>query len=99
MWGGVFGLSHVENSRWGGLPLPPILATFGIAVAFPFGLLLALGRRSHMPAVKASCVVYIELIPSVPLISLLFLSSVMLTLVRSEERRVGKECVGTCRYG
>src|SRR3546814_2978545 len=45
MWGGVFGLTHVENDRWGGLPLTLILATFGIAFAFPFGLLLALGRR------------------------------------------------------
>src|SRR3546814_11438919 len=59
MWGGVFGLSYVEDSRWGGLPLTLILSTFGIAFAFPLGLLLALGRRSDMPAIKeigrASC--------------------------------------------
>lgn len=90
MWGGVFGLSHVENSRWGGLPLTLILATFGIAVAFPFGLLLALGRRSHMPAVKALCVVYIELIRGVPLISLLFMSSVMLPLFLPEGFSIDK---------
>ncbi len=84
MWGGVFGLSYVDNSRWGGLPLTLILATFGIAFAFPFGLLLALGRRSDMPAVKALCVVYIELIRGVPLISLLFMSSVMLPLFLPE---------------
>lgn len=80
MWGGVFGLSYVANDRWGGLPLTLILATFGIAFAFPLGLLLALGRRSNMPAVRAICVVYIELIRGVPLISLLFMSSVMLPL-------------------
>jgi len=80
MWGGVFGLSYVENSRWGGLPVTLILATFGIAFAFPFGVLLALGRRSRMPAIKALCVIYIELIRGVPLISLLFMSSVMLPL-------------------
>ena len=46
MWGGVFGLTYVENSLWGGLPLTLILSTFGIAFAFPIGVLLALGRRS-----------------------------------------------------
>src|SRR5690606_14064170 len=51
MWGGVFGLVFVENTRWGGLPLTLILATFGIAFAFPLGVLLALGRRSNMPAI------------------------------------------------
>lgn len=90
MWGGVFGLSYVENDRWGGLPLTLILATFGIAVAFPFGLLLALGRRSNMPAVKAVCVIYIELIRGVPLISLLFMSSVMLPLFLPEGFSIDK---------
>ncbi len=90
MWGGVFGLSHVENDRWGGLPLTLILATFGIAFAFPLGLLLALGRRSDMPAVKALCVVYIELIRGVPLISLLFMSSVMLPLFLPEGFSIDK---------
>lgn len=90
MWGGIFGLSFVENSRWGGLPLTLILSTFGIAFAFPFGLLLALGRRSHMPAVKAVCVVYIELIRGVPLVSLLFMSSVMLPLFLPEGFSIDK---------
>lgn len=90
MWGGIFGLTHVENDRWGGLPLTLILATFGIAFAFPIGLLLALGRRSHMPAVKALCVVYIELIRGVPLISLLFMSSVMLPLFLPEGFSIDK---------
>ena len=90
MWGGVFGLSYVENARWGGLPLTLILSTFGIALAFPFGLLLALGRRSRMPAVKALCVMYIELIRGVPLISLLFMSSVMLPLFLPEGFSIDK---------
>ncbi len=51
MWGGMFGLSYVENDRWGGLPLTLILSTFGIAFAFPIGVLLALGRRSHLPVI------------------------------------------------
>jgi len=90
MWGGVFGLTHVENSRWGGLPLTLILSTFGIALAFPLGVLLALGRRSNMPAIKTLCVVYIELIRGVPLISLLFMSAVMLPLFLPEGITIDK---------
>jgi len=80
MWGGVFGLPYVENERWGGLTLTLLLATFGIALAFPLAVLLALGRRSRLPAIQAICVAYIELIRGVPLISLLFMASVMLPL-------------------
>jgi len=90
MWGGVFGLTFVENTLWGGLPLTLILATFGIALAFPFGVLLALGRRSKLPAIKAICVIYIELIRGVPLISLLFMSSVMLPLFLPEGLTIDK---------
>ncbi|MFZ1909587.1 MAG: amino acid ABC transporter permease [Burkholderiales bacterium] len=80
MWGGVLGLPYVDDERWGGLMLTLILATFGIAAAFPLSILLALGRRSNMPAVRTACVMYIELIRGVPLISLLFMASVMLPL-------------------
>ncbi|HBI83845.1 MAG TPA: amino acid ABC transporter permease [Alcaligenaceae bacterium] len=90
MWGGLFGLTPVENSLWGGLPLTLILSTFGIAFAFPLGVLLALGRRSKMPAIKAICVVYIELIRGVPLISLLFMSAVMLPLFLPEGVNIDK---------
>ncbi|MEW6688909.1 MAG: amino acid ABC transporter permease [Pseudomonadota bacterium] len=80
MWGGVFGLPYVENERWGGLILTLILASFGCALAFPFAIVLALGRHSRLPAVRAACVGYIELIRGVPLISVLFMASVMLPL-------------------
>jgi general L-amino acid transport system permease protein len=80
MWGGVPGLPYVDNERWGGLILTLLLATFGIAFAFPLAILLALGRRSKMPAIQGLCVAYIELIRGVPLISLLFMASVMLPL-------------------
>jgi len=80
MWGGVFGLSFVANNQWGGLPLTLILTVIGIGVAFPASILLALGRRSHMPVIRSICVVYIELIRGVPLISLLFMASFMLPL-------------------
>ncbi len=90
MWGGVFGLEYVENTRWGGLPLTLILAMFGIAFAFPLGVVLALGRRSKMPAIRVACVVYIELIRGVPLVSLLFMSSVMLPLFFPEGFSIDK---------
>jgi general L-amino acid transport system permease protein len=80
MWGGVFGLSFVETELWNGLPLTLILAVVGMAVGFPFGILLALGRRSKLPAVRAICVAYIELVRGVPLITVLFMASVMLPL-------------------
>jgi general L-amino acid transport system permease protein len=80
MWGGVLGLAYVGNERWGGLILTLLLATFGMAFAFPLAILLALGRRSDLPVIRALCVGYIELIRGVPLISLLFMASVMLPL-------------------
>ncbi len=90
MWGGVLGLQFVEQERWGGLPITLILATFGIALAFPLSILLALGRRSDMPAVKVICVTYIELIRGVPLISLLFMASVMFPLFLPEGLTIDK---------
>jgi general L-amino acid transport system permease protein len=80
MWGGVAGLPYVENERWGGLILTLLLASFGIAFAFPLAILLALGRRSRLPVLRGACVAYIELVRGVPLISVLFLASVMLPL-------------------
>ncbi|MBS0518997.1 MAG: amino acid ABC transporter permease [Proteobacteria bacterium] len=73
-------LSYVETSLWGGLPVTIILATYGLLFAFPLGILLALGRRSHLPLIKGLCVGFIELIRGVPLISLLIMASVMLPL-------------------
>jgi general L-amino acid transport system permease protein len=80
MWGGVLGLPYVENGRWGGLILTLLLFTFGVAFAFPLAILLALARRDGLPALRALAVGYIELVRGVPLISLLFMASVMLPL-------------------
>jgi general L-amino acid transport system permease protein len=81
MFGGVLGLAPVAVDSWGGLPITLILATFGLAFAFPLAVLIALGRRStQLPAVKMLCVVYVELIRGVPLISVLFMASVMFPL-------------------
>ncbi|MBI3453782.1 MAG: amino acid ABC transporter permease [Rhodospirillales bacterium] len=90
MWGGVFGLTYIENERWGGLPLTLILATFGIALAFPLSIFLALGRRSNLPAIRALSIVYIELIRGVPLITLLIMASVMFPLFLPEGVSIDK---------
>lgn len=90
MWGGVLGLSYVPQERWGGLPITLILATFGLAFAFPLAILVALGRRSRLPAIKALCVLYVELIRGVPLISLLFMASVMFPLFLPEGMNIDK---------
>jgi general L-amino acid transport system permease protein len=90
MWGGVFGLSYVPQERWGGLPITLILATFGLAFAFPLAILVALGRRSRLPAIKTLCILYVELIRGVPLISLLFMASVMFPLFLPEGMNVDK---------
>lgn len=78
--GGVFGLAEVETPLWGGLMVTLILSFVGIAVSLPVGILLALGRRSEMPVVKTLCVVFIEVIRGVPLITVLFMANVMLPL-------------------
>lgn len=82
--GGFFGLSEVETSQWGGLMLTLVIAAVGIAGALPLGILLALGRRSNMPAIRVICVTFIEFWRGVPLITVLFMSSVMLPLFLPE---------------
>lgn len=81
MYGGMLGLSRVETDRWGGLPLTILLASLSMAMAFPIALLIALGRRSKLPAIKTFCTIYVELIRGVPLISVLFMASFMFPLL------------------
>jgi len=90
MLGGVFGLAFVPTDFWSGLPLTLILAIVGLAAAFPLAILLALGRRSELPAVRALSVAYIELIRGVPLITVLFMASVMLPLFLPEGTTIDK---------
>lgn len=90
MRGGVFGLPEVESLKWSGLLLTLMLSLFGLTAAYPLGVLLALGRRSSLPAIKTLCVIYIELIRGVPLISLLFMSSVMFPLFLPEGITIDK---------
>jgi general L-amino acid transport system permease protein len=74
------GLEIVDTSRWGGMLITVVVASVGIVVSLPLGILLALGRRSDMPAVKVLSVIFIEFVRGVPLITVLFMASVMLPL-------------------
>ncbi|HBF42272.1 MAG TPA: amino acid ABC transporter permease [Desulfobacteraceae bacterium] len=90
MRGGLFGLTSVESPKWGGLPLTLLLSVFGLTAAYPLGVILALGRQSKMPGVKWLSVIYIELIRGVPLISLLFMSSIIFPLFLPEGITINK---------
>lgn len=80
MSGGVLGLTKISTDQWGGLPLTVLLTVISMTLAFPIAVAVALGRQSHMPAVKTLCVIYVELIRGVPLISVLFMASFMFPL-------------------
>jgi len=82
--GGIFGLEDVPTEKWGGLSLTLLLAYVGIVAALPIGVILALGRRSEMPVIRTFCICFIELWRGVPLISVLFMASVMLPLFLPE---------------
>jgi general L-amino acid transport system permease protein len=83
-YGGVLGLRVVETPLWGGLFLTLVLAGVGIVASLPIGVVLALGRRSDMPVVRMLCVGFIELVRAVPLVTVLFMASVMLPLFLPE---------------
>lgn len=88
--GGILGLEPTGTHEWGGLPLTLILFVGTVVGGLPIAVLLALGRRSTMPAVKALCVGVIEVIRGVPLITVLFMASLMFPLFVPEELTVDK---------
>ena len=79
LYGGL-GLEVIETHRWGGLTLTVVVASVGIFVSFPLGILLALGRQSKMQVIRLFSVIYIEFIRGIPLITILFMASVVLPL-------------------
>ncbi len=81
---GGLGLAPVDTSLWGGLMLTLILATTGIAASLPIGVVLALGRRSNMPVIRIATVAFIEFVRGVPLITVLFMASVIFPLFLPE---------------
>lgn len=78
--GGALGLVHVPTEKWGGLMLTIVVAAVGIICSFPIGIIIAFGRQSQLPIIKSVCVTYVEFIRGVPLITILFMSSVILPL-------------------
>ncbi|MGD9731693.1 MAG: amino acid ABC transporter permease [Desulfamplus sp.] len=88
--GGILGLEPVESTKWGGLLLTVMLSVVGMTAAYPLGIVLALARRSRMPAIRTIAVVYIEVIRGVPLISMLFMSAVMFPLFLPEGVTINK---------
>ena len=88
--GGVFGLKEIPTEKWGGLLVTLIISVVGISLSFPLGIVLALGRQSQMPIIKTVCVAFIELIRAVPLITILFMASIMLPLFMSQGTTVDK---------
>lgn len=99
--GGVFGLEYVETSRWGGLFLTIVVAVCGIVIALVWGVVLALGRRSKLPIIRYLSTAYIEAIRAVPLITILFMASVMLPLFLPEGwnlAKVARAIVGTALF-
>lgn len=85
---GFAGWGLVETNMWGGLMLTLILASSGIVLSFPLGVLLALGRRSDLPIIKGFSIAYIELIRGVPLVTILFMAQLMLPLFLPDQVRV-----------
>jgi len=79
-----FGLEHVETPLWGGLLVTLVVAITGIVASLPIGIVLALGRRSKMPIIRMFSIAFIEFWRGVPLITVLFMSSVMLPLFLPE---------------
>ena len=78
--GGMMGLATVDTTDWGGLLVTLVVAITGIVASLPLGILLALGRPSDLPIVRALCIGFIEIFRGVPLITVLFMASVMLPL-------------------
>jgi general L-amino acid transport system permease protein len=88
--GGLIGLAPVKTSLWGGFLVTLIVASVGIAASFPLGIFLALGRRSQLPIVRWVSTGYIEIVRGVPLITVLFMASVMLPLFLPEGITIDK---------
>jgi general L-amino acid transport system permease protein len=83
-------LPAVESGQWGGLLLTFLLAAVGIVASFPIGVLLALGRQSALPVVKGMCIVFIEVVRGVPLVTILFMTSILLPLFLPDTLRIDR---------
>jgi general L-amino acid transport system permease protein len=87
---GIGWLPKVDTGLWGGLLLTFLLAVVGIVASFPIGVLLALGRQSKLPVLRAFCILFIELVRGVPLVTILFMASIILPLFLPEGVRIDR---------
>jgi general L-amino acid transport system permease protein len=87
---GLIWLPPVDTGLWGGLLLTFLLAIVGIGASFPIGVLLALGRQSKLPVLKGFCVLFIEMVRGVPLVTILFMASIILPLFLPEGVRIDR---------
>ncbi len=83
-------LPKVPTTAWGGLLITLLLSVGGILLSFPFGVLLALGRRSSLPVVKLFSILFIEVVRGVPLVTILFMFSIILALFLPTESRIDR---------
>ncbi|CAM3433332.1 amino acid ABC transporter permease [Paraphotobacterium marinum] len=90
LYGGFLGLVKVDTHLWGGLLITIVIAVSGIIVSLPLGIILALGRRSKMPIIRSISIIYIEFWRGVPLITVLFMASVMLPLFLNSGTEIDK---------
>ncbi len=99
---GAFGLPVVETRLWGGLMLNLVLGSIGIVISLPLGIVLALGRRSELPVIRLLCIGFIEFVRGVPLITVLFMASVMLPLFLPEGMtfdKLARAMIGIALFG
>lgn len=100
--GGGWGLTPVSTGQWGGMMLTMIIGGVAIVLSPPIGILLALGRRSEMPLISRLCVVIIEVIRGVPLITILFMANIMLPIFLPPGTRVDivlRVLIGVALFG
>lgn len=90
MGGGVLGLKPVPTSAWGGLPVTLLLTVWSLGLGFPLAVLLALGRRASLPVPRYLSIGIIELIRGLPLLSLLFIASILLPIMLPEGVSIDK---------
>lgn len=90
MGGGIMGLAPVPTSKWGGLPVTLLLAVLSLGIAFPFAVVLALGRRSSQPVTRGLSVLLIELVRGLPLVGLLFVAAILMPLFLPPDWNIDK---------
>jgi general L-amino acid transport system permease protein len=90
MGGGILWLTPVPTASWGGLPVTLLLTILSLGMGFPLALLLALGRRSELKGISVVCVGIIEIVRGLPLISLLFIASILLPIMLPEGWSIDK---------